>query len=84
MGPKKLPASEDLGISEARKLHVVQGPSPRLSPIVNNIWEVKTLYWIFLCVGLGALGIQLSRVVTHAGVGFPIMQLSLSYSWSYK
>lgn len=82
--PKSCPASEDLEISEARKLHVVQGPSPRLCPIVDNIWDVKTLYWTFLCVGLGALGLQLSWVITHAGVGFPITQLSLSYSWSYK
>lgn len=60
LDPKSCPASEDLEISEARKLHIVQGPSPRLSLIVDNIWDVKTLYWTFLCVGLGAPGIQLS------------------------
>lgn len=65
------------------KLSKVQVPEA-LSP---EYWAVKTglgerLWWNCLEIGQGAPGMQLLSVVMHAGVGFLVIKLSLSHSWS--
>lgn len=52
-----------------------------------DYWAVKTcmgerVWWSCLEIGQGAPGMQLLSVVIHAGVGFLVIKLSLSHSWS--
>lgn len=52
-----------------------------------DYWAVKTclgerVWWSYLEIGQGAPGMQLLSVVIHAGVGFLVIKLSLSHSWS--
>lgn len=76
-----LPERKLLRQGKLRKVQVPRALSPDYRAVKTSSEE--RLWWSCLEIGQEAPGMQLLSVVMRAGVGFLVIKLSLSHSWSW-